>query len=70
MGGAMFTLIALFQVASAQPLNLTCMGGGTANKVTVSNVYGSNNGSGMVGTTPYSYSGSSTAVACRRLARW
>ena len=59
----MFTLIALLQMASAQPLNLTCMGGGTANKVTVTNVYGSTSGSGSVGTTPYSYSGSGNATA-------
>ena len=59
----MFTLIALLQVASAQPLNLTCMGGGTANKVSVTNVYGSTSGSGSVGTTPYSYSGSGEATA-------
>lgn len=62
----MFMLIALLQVASAQPLNLTCMGGGTANKVTVTNVYGSNSGSGSVGTTPYSYSGSGNATAYGR----
>ena len=55
----MLAMLILLQAAAApQPLNLTCMGGGTANKVSVSNVYGSNSGSGMVGTTPYSYSGS------------
>ena len=59
----MIILIALLQVASAQPLNLTCMGGGTANKISVTNVYGSTSGSGSVGTTPYSYSGSGDATA-------
>ena len=59
----MFTLIALLQMASAQPLNLTCMGGGTANKATVTNVYGTTSGSGSVGTTPYSYNGSGNATA-------
>ena len=59
----MFIVIAVLQVAAAQPLNLTCVGGGTANKVTVRSIYGSNYGSGTVGTTPYSYSGSGNATA-------
>lgn len=56
-------LVLLQAVAAAQPLNLTCMGGGTANKVTVTNIYGSNSGSGSVGATPYSYNGSGNATA-------
>lgn len=58
--------MAMLQAAPVQPLNLTCMGAGTANKVTVTNVYGSGGGSGMVGTTPYSYSGSGNATAYGR----
>ena len=54
----MLIFLALLQVAAPQPLNLTCVGGGTANKVTVSNIYGSSSGSGMIGSTPYTYSGS------------
>lgn len=59
----MFIFLALLQAADTQPLNLTCMGAGTANKVTVTNVYGSGNAYGTVGTTPYSYSGSGNATA-------
>ncbi len=60
----MLAMLILLQTAAAtQPLNLTCMGGGTANKVTVTNVYGSNSGSGSVGATPYSYSGTGNATA-------
>lgn len=59
----MLAMIALLQVAASQPLNLTCLGAGTANKVTATSVYGSSNGSGSVGTTPFSYSGSSNATA-------
>jgi hypothetical protein len=43
-------------------LNLVCGGGGTANKPTVTNVYGSSSASGMVGTTPISMSGSSSGT--------
>ena len=66
LGAHMLLMIALLQTATAPPLNLTCMGGGTANKVAVTNVYGSNSGSGMVGTTPYSYGGSGSATAYSR----
>lgn len=59
----MLTFILLLQSTAAQPLNLTCVGAGTANKVTVTNVYGSGGGSGTVGTTPYSYNGSGNATA-------
>jgi len=59
----MFAMLFALQAAATQPLNLTCFGNGVANKVTVTNVYGSTNGSGSVGTTPYSYSGSGNATA-------
>lgn len=59
----MLTLLLLVQATVAQPLNLTCVGAGTANKVTVTNVYGSGGGHGTVGTTPYSYTGSGNATA-------
>lgn len=59
----MLALIILLQVTAAPPLNLSCIGGGTANKVAVTNVYGSSSGSGSVGTTPYNYSGSGNATA-------
>ena len=59
----MLTLILLLQSTAAQPLNLTCVGAGTANKIAVTNVYGSGRGNGTVGTTPYSYSNSGNATA-------
>ena len=59
----MLTALLLIQAASQQPLNLTCFGNGVANKVTVTNVYGSTNGSGSIGATPYSYSGRGNATA-------
>ena len=59
----MFAMLFSLQAAATQPLNLTCFGSGVANKVTVTNVYGSANGSGSVGTTPYSYSGTGNATA-------
>ena len=59
----MLTFILLLQSTAAQPLNLTCVGAGTANKVAVTNVYGSGGGYGTVGTTPYSYNGSGNATA-------
>jgi hypothetical protein len=51
-----------------QPLQLTCLGAGTANKATVATVNSNAYGSGMVGTTPYSGSayGSSTVTIPRR----
>ena len=62
----MLAMLMLLQATATPPLNLTCMGGGTANKVTVTNVYGTTSGSGSVGTTPYSYSGSGNATAYGR----
>lgn len=48
---------------AAQPLQLTCFGGGTANKVTAHTAYTNAYASGMVGTTPVSGSGSATTTA-------
>lgn len=62
-GVRMFIIAAMIQAAAVEPLNLTCMGAGTANKVTVTNVYGSGSGYGSVGTTPYNYNGSGRATA-------
>jgi hypothetical protein len=63
----MLSLLFLLQApAASAPLNLTCFGGGTANKVTATTAYGSNNGGGMVGTTPYSYSGNANATVYGR----
>lgn len=45
---------------AGQPLNLTCLGGGTANKITVTNGYAHSNVNGMVGTIPYSGNGNSS----------
>ena len=61
----MLLLLAVLQASAsvASPLNLTCAGGGTANKIAVTNVYGSNNGSGTIGTMPYNYSGSGNSTA-------
>lgn len=44
------------------PLNLTCVGAGTANKATARSAYTHAYGSGMVGTTPVSGSGSATTT--------
>lgn len=56
-------LLLMLQAAVAQPpLNLTCVGGGTANKAVVRTVYGNAYGSGIVGGTPYSGSASGTAT--------
>lgn len=50
-------LLLLLQAAVAQPpVNLTCVGGGTANKAAVATVNSYGNASGMVGTTPFSAS--------------
>ncbi len=59
----MLTFILLLQSTAAQPVILTCVGAGTANKVAVTNVYGSGGGYGTVGSTPYSYNGSGNATA-------
>ena len=61
----MISVLILAQLAAAEPLNLTCFGGGTANKVAVTSIHGSNSGSGNVGATPYSYNGSGNATVTR-----
>ena len=61
-------LLLLLQAAVAQPpLNLTCVGGGTANKAAVATVNSYGNAYGNVGTTPFSASGhgSSTVMMMR-----
>lgn len=61
-------MLLLLQAAVAQPpLNLTCVGGGTANKAAVATVNSYGNASGMVGTRPFSASGngSSTVTTMR-----
>lgn len=56
-------LMLFLQAAVAQPpLNLTCVGGGTANKAAVATVNSYGSSSGMVGTTPYSGSGYGTST--------
>lgn len=61
-----FVLAAVLAAQSnaQHPLQLTCFGEGTANKVRVATVNSNAYGSGMVGTTPYSGSayGSSTVT--------
>jgi hypothetical protein len=58
-----YSTIALAALAAAQvapeqqPLNLTCFGGGTANKYSVATVHSNAQMSGMVGSTPVSGSG-------------
>jgi hypothetical protein len=72
--------VPVFQAAPAVPppvasgaqgrLDLTCFGGGTANKPAVVTAYGSSSVSGSVGTVPFSGSGygTSTAVGQRQQA--
>ncbi len=66
-------LAAVAQAASAptavpQPLHLTCVGGGTANKVAFSTINGHGAFSGSAGTTPVfgSGSGSGTVTSTRQ----
>jgi len=54
--------LAATQAAAQQPLNLTCGGAGTANKATAHTAYANAYGSGWVGTTPVSGSGSATTT--------
>ena len=56
----LLALLAL-QAAAAQPLHLTCVGAGTANKVTVRTVNTTGSVYGSVGTTPYSGYGNATS---------
>jgi len=55
-------MAAVAQAVAQQPLNLTCAGGGTANKATAHTAYTNGYASGMIGTTPVSGSGSSTTT--------
>lgn len=56
----MLTVLLLIQASAQQPLNLTCFGGGTANKPTMMRGHTTGSFSGSVGTTPYSGSGNAT----------
>lgn len=56
----MFITILALQAAAAQPLHLTCVGAGTANKVTMRTVNSNGSVYGSVGATPYSGYGNST----------
>lgn len=47
-------LMLMLQAAAPSPLQLTCVGGGTANKVAVRSIYGSSTTYGSVGSVPYS----------------
>lgn len=62
-----FLLMAQAAVAQ-QPLNITCLGGGTANKIAVATVNSYGNFSGNVGTTPVygNSSGSATVYGTRQ----
>jgi hypothetical protein len=64
----MLFLLLAAQVAAQQPLNLTCFGGGVANKPAVATVNSYGSFSGNVGTTPVygNASGSSTIVGQRQ----
>jgi hypothetical protein len=63
-----FVALVAAQVTAQQPLNLTCMGGGTANKVAAMTAHTNAYGSGMVGTTPVSGSayGNTTVYGTRQ----
>ena len=58
----------LIQAASPQPLNLTCIGDGTANKITSTRITANSNYSGNVGFTPHggNSSGSATVMGHRQ----
>lgn len=58
----MLAIMLLVQAAAQQPLNLTCFGGGTANKIAVVTGRSNTNVSGSVGSTPYSGYGNTTAT--------
>ena len=50
------------QATSQAPLALTCVGGGTANKPTFGTLNSYSSGSGMIGTTPVTGSGTTTTT--------
>jgi hypothetical protein len=52
--GVALTSAASAQAPALQPLNLTCGGVGTANKITAVTAHTNAYGSGTIGTTPYS----------------
>lgn len=56
------TAVAAEEPAAQQPLQLTCFGGGTANKPTASTAYSNAYVSGNVGSTTFSGSGNGTTT--------
>lgn len=56
------TILIASQAAGQTPLQLTCMGGGTANKPTFSSVSGNSSASGTIGYAPVNLSGRSTTT--------
>ncbi|MFL6758699.1 hypothetical protein [Sphingomonas sp.] len=60
--GIALVAVAAAQVAAQQPLNLTCGGGGTANKATAVSGYSNTQAFGTVGTTPVSGSAQTTTT--------
>ena len=62
----LFNSIALAALVAAQsptqPLELTCLGGGTANKYAVTSANSNSSFAGSIGTTPISGSGSGTTT--------
>lgn len=56
----MLTVLLLIQASAQQPLYLTCLGGGTANKMTMSTANTNANVYGSVGGTSYSGYGNAT----------
>ena len=58
----MLALLMLMQAAAAQPLDRSCFGGGTANKVTMTNIDASGSNYSQVGGMPYSSYGSGSAT--------
>lgn len=56
----MLTVMLLIQASAQQPLNLTCFGGGTANKPSAMTGHTTGSFSGSVGSTSYSGSGNAT----------
>jgi hypothetical protein len=55
-------LFLLLLAAAPPPLNLACVGGGTANKAAVATVNSYGSASGTVGMTPYNANGSGTST--------
>jgi hypothetical protein len=55
-------LVAAQAAPQQQPLTLTCLGGGTANKFSTATVHSDAQVSGMIGSTPVSGSGSGSST--------